>query len=111
MKYVSHVDDFYARIQTRFGHAARDVAQIADALPGSPSDLRAVQQGPLHWRVGSSRPYARAQEKGAYIVPRRRRALKFADGTFSMRARLRPKRYLARAAAHFGPILNRRLRS
>lgn len=110
MRYVSHANDFYARIQTRFGAAVRDVATIADGLPGSPSDLRAEQQGPLQWRVGSSKPYARAQERGAYIVPRRGRALKFVDGTFRRSARIRPKRYLARAAASFRSAMRRRMR-
>ena len=109
MKYLSHANDFYARIQMRFGAAVQDVASVADDLPGSPSDLRAVQEGPLHWRVGSSAPYAKAQEKGAYIVPKRRRALKFADGTFRMQARLRPKRYLRKAAATFRGAMRRRM--
>jgi hypothetical protein len=111
VRYVSHAQDFYARIQTRFGAAVQDTAAVADQLPGSPRDLRAVQHGPLRWRVGSSADHARAQELGAYIVPRQRRALKFASGAFSKRARLPAKRYLRRAAATFGSHLARRLRA
>lgn len=109
MRYVSHADEFYAAIEQRFGTAVRDVAQIAADLPGSPSDLRAEPTGRLTWRVGSSAPYARAQERGAYIVPKRRRALRFNDGTFRMVARLKPKRYLAKAAANFSAVVRRRM--
>ena len=109
MRYIDRSDQFFSRIQQRFGAAVRDVERVADGLPGSPSDVRAVQVGPLEWRVGSSKPYAKAQERGAYIVPKRARALKFADGSFRMSARIKPKRYLAKAAAGFGRAVRRRM--
>ena len=111
MRYVSHADAFFTAIGRRFGVALEDAADLAGRLPGSPSDLRAERTGPLSGRVGSSKPYAKAQERGAYIVPRQAQALRFASGQFSRRARLRPKRYLAQTAMRWGDLLTRRLRS
>jgi len=111
VKIESRVDGFMDRVERDFGLALDDAAEHAAALPGSPSDLRAERLGPLHGRIGSSKPYAKAQEKGAYITPKRRRALKFVSGRFSMRARIPAKHYLAKTGRRWGAILVPRLRT
>jgi hypothetical protein len=110
MQVELHHDAFLAGIENDFGAALEDAADDAGALPGSPSDLHAVRTGPMSGRIGSDRRYARAQELGAFIRPRGRRALKFASGRFSKHARLRGQHYLAKTARRWGDILLPRLR-
>src|SRR4051794_26360740 len=43
---------------------------------------------------------AKAQDRGAYITPKNRKALRFADGSFRMSARLKPKGFFERVEAH-----------
>lgn len=47
--------------------------------------------------VGYASTDARAQNQGAYIKPKAKRVLKFADGSFRPYARLKPKRFFDRA--------------
>lgn len=114
----SYRAQFLERVNSAWVDALKETASVADRLPGSPSDLRAEVTGRMRGRFGSDQPYAKAQERGAYITPRRGRSgrggrrpmLKFADGKFRPRARIRPKRYLAQAAAQWPGILLSHLR-
>jgi hypothetical protein len=105
---------FFARIEDAFSEALEDAATFARNQDGSPSDTRAERLGPLHGRVGSSREYARAQERGAYIRSRygkgRRAVLKFHDGRVRRWSRLPARRYLAKTGAQWGDLLLARLR-
>ena len=109
-RFISHAAEFIARVNGATKHAIEDVADIAEANKGSPSDTRAEMLGPDRGRVGSSKPYAKAQERGAYIVPVRRRALRFRSGQFRKRARLPATRWLSKAVRHFPDRLGQRLR-
>jgi len=110
VRYVSHTAEFLREVDAAFGRGLDDTARVAAALPGSPSDLRAERSGQGRGRIGSSKPYAKAQEMGAFIRPKRARALKFRDGTFRMQARIPAKRYLQKAAARWPDLLTARLR-
>ena len=110
MTVESRVDAFLDRIHGRFGAALEDAAEHAASLPGSPGDLRAVRTGDLVGRIGSSRRYAKAQERGAFIRPKKRRALRFASGRFSAKARLPAQRYLARTVRIWPRLIAARLR-
>lgn len=101
----SHQAEFLREVVAKTRQARKDVAAAARSNPGAPSDTRLRRN-----QVGSSRAYARAQERGAYIRPRRRRVLKFADGSFRPRARIRAKRWLSKAGRRWGEFLERRLR-
>lgn len=109
-KLVSHADQFLDRVHNRFALAVADAGAEASARPGAPSDTRGEVTGDLVGRIGSSARYAKAQERGAYIVPRTKRALKYASGRFSRRSRLPAKRYLETTARRWGQILESRLR-
>lgn len=118
MELTSRSDEFLASVEADFGRALEDAADHAANLPGSPSDLRADRTGPLTGRIGSSRAYAKAQEKGAYITPRRGRvgrngrpaALKAANGRFYKWIRLPAQRYLAKTGGKWGDLLSTQLR-
>ena len=110
MKVESHEGQFLDRIERQVVASFGDAADFAARQKGAPSDTRDEVTGPFEGRIGSSRPYAKAQERGAYIVPKRRRALQFRSGEFRMRARLPANRYLAKAAARWGDMLAARLR-
>lgn len=105
---------FLAAVDGRVRLALRDVVPIARRnLGGSgpmAASVHAVDRGPLRGLVGSSHPGAYAQEVGAYIRPVHRRALKFADGGYSARARIPAKHWLSRAGRQWGSVLSRRLR-
>jgi hypothetical protein len=109
-RFVSHRAEFMARLHAQIGEALDDVAAIAQANKGSPADTRVERSGPDGGRIGSSRSYAKAQNVGAYIVPKRARALKFADGSFRMRARIPATRWLNKAVRFWGERLAHRLR-
>lgn len=119
MEFTSRADEFMAGVDRDFGHALEDAADHAANLPGSPSDLRAERLGPFHGRIGSSKAYALAQEKGAYITPRKGRigrngrpaALKAANGRFYKWIRLPAQRYLAKTGKQWGRMLGARLRA
>ncbi|MCA1570311.1 MAG: hypothetical protein LC798_08345 [Chloroflexi bacterium] len=119
MKLESRIDEFMASVDRDFGLALEDAADHAANLPGSPSDLHAERLGPFHGRIGSTKPYAKAQEKGAYITPRKGRvgrngrpaALKAANGRFYKWVRLPAQRYLAKTGRQWGSILVARLRA
>lgn len=70
--------------------------------------------GRLKGRVGSSAPGARAQELGAYIVPRTRTALKYewrGKTHFNRKAvRIRAKHWLRRAGEKWGEDMSAALR-
>lgn len=51
--------------------------------------------GPLEYEVSSDLIYAPVQEYGAFIKPKTRKVLRFADGRFSMRARIPAQPYVA----------------
>lgn len=106
----SRSDAFFERVEARVGLAIRDAGEEAAGRPGAPSDTRGEMTGSLRGRIGSSARYAKAQERGAYIVPRTKKALRYASGRFSRRSRLPAKRYLAQTARRWGEILEARLR-
>lgn len=109
-RFVSHRVEFLSRVRSMAGESIEDVAAIARANRGSPRDTRAEMTGPGAGRVGSSKPYAKAQERGAYIVPTRARALRYASGRFSKRSRLPATRWLSKAIRHWPERLALRLR-
>lgn len=110
MRLESYRERFLAGVAARVQLAADDAARYAAMLPGSPSDLHAQHIGPLRHRIGSNAPYAKAQERGAFIRARRGRALHFANGLWRPFARIRPKRYLAKTGARWGTFILGRLR-
>lgn len=110
MRIESFRENVLAGVAAAVRLAADDAARYAGGLPGSPSDLHAEDLRPNVSRIGSNRPYAKAQERGAFIVPRRGRALHFSDGRWRPRARIKPKRYLARTGRRWGEFLLGRLR-
>jgi len=105
-----HAGDFLDRLGARVALAIRDAGEEAAGRPGAPSDTRGEITGALRGRIGSNARYAKAQERGAYIVPRTKKALRYASGRFSRRSRLPAKRYLANTARRWGEILEARLR-
>lgn len=114
----SNADRFLDSVDRDFHEALDDAADFARAQKGAPSDLEAEHLGPLHGRIGSSRDYAMAQERGAFIRPRRRAtrtgrppALKLADGRFMRWARIPAQRYLAKTGKQWGRFLVARLRT
>lgn len=110
MRIESRVPQFLGRVRTQFAAAIDDAGEEARHRPGAPSDTHGEVTGPLTGRIVSNKPGARAQERGAYITPKRARALRFADGTFSMHARIRGKHYLRKTGRRWGRILVPRLR-
>lgn len=110
-RFVSHAAEFLGRVNGATRFALEDVADIAKSNKGAPSDTRAEMTAADGGRVGSSRPYAKAQEKGAYITPKQRRALRFRSGLIRKRARLPARRWLSKAVTHYGERLATRLRA
>ena len=118
MKLESQADDFLAKIDREFRQAGEDAAEHAARLPGSPSDLRFEHLGPLRGRIGSSKRYAKAQERGAFITPKKGRrgrngrpaALRSSRGRFYKWVRIPAQRYLAKTGKEWGRILPARLR-
>jgi hypothetical protein len=106
----SRVEQFLGDVEAQVQLAIRDAGREAASRPGAPSDTRGEVTGALWGRIGSNARHAKAQERGAYIVPKQRRALRYASGRFSMRTRLPAKRYLERTARRWGDILLPRLR-
>lgn len=106
----SRVDQFLERVERQVALAIEDAGHEAASRPGAPSDTRGEMTGSLRGRIGSSARYAKAQERGAYIVPRTKKALRYASGRFSRRSRLPAKRYLANTARRWAEILEARLR-
>lgn len=114
----SRSTEFLRSVERAFSRGLEDAADVADKLPGSPSDLRAQQLEPFRGRIGSTRPYAKAQEKGAYIRPRRGRstrsgrppAVKYHDGRIRRWGRLPAQRYLEKTGKRWGRILGAALR-
>lgn len=97
------------------------VRSVAERAPGGAggsigASVYAKRFGAKAARLSSDHPGAKAHERGAYIVPKGGRALRFADGSFRMRARLRAKHYFrdgvkawqgivaAAFKAHFGRL-------
>ena len=117
MRFESNAADFMRSVERQFAGALDDAADHAGKLPGSPSDLRAQQLDPFRGRIGSTKPYAKAQEKGAYITPKARStrtgrppAIRFRDGRIRRWSRLPAQRYLAKTGKRWGSILVARLR-
>lgn len=106
----SYRQRFLSSVEAKVALAVEDAARYSAALPGSPSDLHVVQLGPGRWLIGSNRRYAKAQERGAYIVPKRGRALHFRDGRWRPRARLKAKHYLAKTGHRWSLFVRTRLR-
>lgn len=106
----SRAEAFFDRVEQQVALAIEDAGKEAGTRRGAPSDTRGEVTGRMRGRIGSSRPYAKAQERGAYIVPRRKKALRYASGRFSMRSRLTAKRYLAATARRWPQIVSARLR-
>ena len=118
MRFESFRAEFNAEVEREFVASTEDAARVARAQRGAPSDTRAEQLGRLRARIGSSKAYARAQERGAYIVPRRGRsgrngrppALRLHNGGFAKFTRLPARRYLAKAGAAWSSLFTARLR-
>lgn len=118
MRFESFRRELDARIEHAFVLSTQDAARFSAAQRGSPSDTRAEQLGRLRARIGSSKPYALAQERGAYIVPRRGRvgrngrppALRLHNGTYTKRVRLPARRWLAKAGRAWDSLFTQRLR-
>lgn len=118
MIFESHADDFLGKVDRDFDQALEDAAEHAAALPGSPSDLHAEHTGRLRGRIGSDKAYAKAQERGAFITPKKGRrgrngrpaALRSSSGRFYKRVRIPAQRYLAKTGKEWGRILPARLR-
>jgi hypothetical protein len=113
VSFESNRHQFKAKVATRLQLGAQDVARAAQrnlggggALTGS---VRVERLGPGRWRIGSLHPGAMAQERGAFVRPKRRRALKFA-GRFAMHARIPAKHWLSRAGVQSPQLLGQRLR-
>lgn len=115
----SKIDELLASVDRDFRAALEDAADYASRQPGAPSDLRAEHLGRLRGRIGSSKPYAKAQERGAFITPRKGRrgrngrppALRSESGRFYKWIRIRPQRYLAKTGKQWGRLIGSRLRS
>lgn len=105
----SRIDGFIARVERQVGMAIDDAGTEAASRPGAPHDTRGEMTGLMQGRIGSDQPYARAQERGAYIRPRRRKALLYGSGKFSMRSRLPARAYLANTARRWAQIVTARL--
>lgn len=118
MRVESNADAVLAGARRAFSGALNDAAAHAAKQGGAPSDTRAQQLGPFSGRIGSSKPYAKAQERGAFIRPRRGRrgrtgrppALRLADGRFMKWARIPARRYLAKTGKRWGEFMIQRLR-
>jgi hypothetical protein len=110
MRLESFRDRFLGNVAVRTRLAAEDAARHAAGLPGAPSDLHAVHLRPGVSRIGSNRPYAMAQERGAFIRPRRGRAIRLSNGQWRAWARIRPKYYLRNTGRRWGDFLRGRLR-
>lgn len=111
----SYRPQFLAKIDRRLDLAADDIKRLARANLGGgggqlSGSVKVEQIGSNRWRVGSNHPGARAQEKGVFIRPKRARVLKFADGAYSMHARVPAKRWLSRAGKQWARAAGRRLR-
>lgn len=107
--------EFLAAVDRRVDLALRDMVPIARRnLGGSGGELsgsvEVIETGPMRGVVGSRHPGAYAQEVGAFVRPTSRRALKFADGTFRMRARIPAKHWLRRTGQQWGRVVAARLR-
>lgn len=105
---------FIRRVQGRLTLGAHDVAEQAKRNLGGGSgqltnSVRVEQLGPTRWKVGSNHPGAMAQERGAYIRPRPGGALKY-KGRYSMHSRIKPKKWLSRAARRARYIFRDRLK-
>ena len=115
----SNAGAFLEQVDRNFGRALEDAADLAARLPGSPSDLHAEHLGHLHGRIGSGKAYAMAQERGAFITPRKGRrgrngrpaALRSEAGRFYKWIRVKGQRYLRRTGREWGRLLATRLRS
>lgn len=118
MRLESNAGAFLARVDRDVRAARQDAAEHAAGLPGSPSDLRAEHFAGGRGRIGSSKAYAKAQERGAYITPRKGRrgrngrpaALRAANGRFYKWVRIPARRYLERTGRQWGRFLGARLR-
>ena len=113
MRIVRNWDRFFSAVHRQVYESFDDTAAEARRNLGNGSLSRTVQvqrTGHLAARVGSNHPGAKAQEVGAYITPKSAKALRFASGKFSKRARIRGKRWLKRAGPKWHDHLTRRLR-
>lgn len=99
---VSYSSAFLSDVSAAFGRSVRDAGEEAARRRGAPSDTHGDVTGFLEGRIGSDRPYAKAQERGAFIRPRGARALRFATGEFRMHARIKAKRYLRATGRRWG---------
>lgn len=113
MSFVSNRERILREVEEAFWRSADDV--LDDAQQGARSTRLASsgsveRRGHLQARILFDAAFAKARERGAFIAPRNRRVLKFADGTFRMQARLPKKPYLVPAARHWGSHLLARLR-
>jgi hypothetical protein len=111
--FASNRERILRDVEEAFWQSAEDV--LADAQRRAKSSRLASsgsveRRGHLQARILFDAPFAKARERGAYIAPKRRRALKFADGGFRMAARLPKKPYLVPAAKRWGTHLVARLR-
>lgn len=113
MTFVSNREQILRDVEEAFWHSADDV--LDEARAGAKSNRLASSgsvehRGHLRARILFDARFAKARERGAFIKPRNRRALHFADGTFRMQARLPKKPYLVPAARRWGMHLLARLR-
>lgn len=100
MRFESYAAQFLATVEAKHWQSLDDVLADARRRVGSRrigASGRVERTGHLAGRVIFNHPAAVARERGAYITPRRRRVLKFANGDFSMHARLRPHPYIVPA--------------
>lgn len=113
MSFDSLRGPFMAKVHGRLQLGAQDVAKAAQRNLGGGGALtqsvKVERLGMGRWRIGSTHPGAMAQERGAFLRPKRRRALKFA-GRYSMHARIPAKHWLSRAGVQSLRLLGQRLR-
>lgn len=113
MTFHSQRDQVLHEIEAAVRASQDDVLRDAQKRAGSKqlaSSGKVDRIGPTKARIVFDAPFAKARERGAYIVPHRRKALRFANGDFSMHARLRKHPYLVPAARRWGTRLLARLR-
>lgn len=113
MSFESNRGAFMAKVHARLDLGIQDIAKTAQrnlggggALTGS---VKVQRLGNGRFRIGSDHPGAMAQERGAFVHPHRRRALKFA-GRYSMHAHIPAKHWLSRAGVQSPRLIGQRLR-
>jgi hypothetical protein len=113
VSFESRRGPFKAKVAARLDLGAQDIARTAQRILGGGGALtgsvRVHRLGPGRWRIGSDHPGAMAQERGAFVRPKRRRALKF-NGRWAMHARIPAKHWLSRAGVQAPRLIGQRLR-